>query len=88
MAVRFGGLELATRGDLVAAGAGYVVGFAIDSFFFPGGESSASTAGAFAIGALTAKYAAQTLWERLRSRNTETAIEEQSEQPQTKPQDE
>jgi hypothetical protein len=68
VAIKFGGIELATRGDLIAAGTGYVVGFAVDSFFFIGGESSASTASACAVGALSLKYAVETLVDRIKKR--------------------
>jgi hypothetical protein len=60
MAIKLGGLELATPGDIVVGGGAYAIGFAVDAFFFSGGATSATTAGACAAGALSLKYAVQT----------------------------
>lgn len=66
--MKIGGIELATPGDIIVGGAGYMCGFAVDAFFFTGGAASAEVAGATAMGALSAKYAVQKGWEKLRAR--------------------
>jgi hypothetical protein len=68
MAVKFGNLEFATAGDLIAGGGAFAVGFAVDSFLFSGGATSTETGGACAAGALAGKYAAQKVWRRLRKK--------------------
>jgi len=67
MAIKLGGLELGTPGDIIVGGGAYAVGFAVDAFFFSGGATSATTAGACAAGALSVKYAIQGALSRRKS---------------------
>lgn len=48
VAIKIGGLELATTGDVIVGGLTYGTAFAIDAFFFTGGAASAEVAGAAA----------------------------------------
>lgn len=68
MPFKIGGLELATRGDMIVGGLAYGTTFAIDAFFFTGGATSSEAAGAAAAGALGAKYAIQESLRRWRKK--------------------
>lgn len=61
MAIKLGGIELATPGDIIVGGTTYGVVFAVDAFFFSGGATSAQSAGAATAAALGAKYGIQKL---------------------------
>lgn len=60
--MNIGGIELATRGDIIVGGLSFAGGFAVDAFFFSGGATSAAAGGATMAGALGVKYAIQKMF--------------------------
>src|SRR5687767_14495729 len=54
--------QVTNPGDSAAALIGYAVGFAVDLFFFPGGESAGITAAVWSVGALGLKKGADVVF--------------------------
>jgi len=59
-------LKVATRGDVAAAALGYVAGFAIDNYFFPGGLTGGVIAALGATASVGLKNFVHAIWNGIR----------------------
>lgn len=66
-----GGHSISTRGDIAAAGVGYAVGYAIDTYFFPGGLTGGIVAAVSATGSVGVKNFFHALWTRRRTKKAQ-----------------
>jgi hypothetical protein len=83
LAIKLGGIELATPGDVIVGGTAYGVVFAIDAFFFSGGATSAQSAGAAAAAALGVKYGVQKYIARRNAKRLEDKSSSSDDEPKT-----